>query len=144
MSQHPVPIILAGGVSSRLWPLSDKSLLKLAVEPESGRLLTLLERHLTTFSALGFAEVIIVANPENEATPGSNAETKKREKQIERKEDSRQDKEKFGIEVGAKSGDAQATKNACAASRRGERRVQNPSAATACDCRANANTFATA
>src|SRR5262249_55084017 len=85
-----------------------------------------------------------IANPENETTQHPDAETKKREKHIERKEDSRQNKEKLEIEVGAKSGDAQATKNACAASRRGERRPRNPSAAAACDCCANANTLATA
>ncbi len=63
MTHQPLLIILAGGASSRLWPLSDKSLLKIA--PGSGRLLTLLGRHLATFSALGFEEAVVIANPDN-------------------------------------------------------------------------------
>lgn len=58
MSPSPVLIILAGGVSSRLWPLTDKSLLKFAGVP-------LLQRHLETFARLGFTEAVVVANPEN-------------------------------------------------------------------------------
>lgn len=60
MSQTPVLIILAGGASSRMWPLREKSLLRFGTEP-------LLISQLQRYRALGFTEAIIVANPENAA-----------------------------------------------------------------------------
>jgi bifunctional UDP-N-acetylglucosamine pyrophosphorylase/glucosamine-1-phosphate N-acetyltransferase len=68
MTRQPVLIVLAGGASSRLWPLSDKTLLKLAYSPGAGRLLSLMERHLTTLNQLGFEEGVVVANLENQET----------------------------------------------------------------------------
>ena len=56
----PQLIILAGGASSRMWPLSEKSLLKFGEEP-------LLVMQLRTFAHLGFREVVIVGNPHNAA-----------------------------------------------------------------------------
>lgn len=58
MAQTPVLIILAGGASSRMWPLREKSLLKFGEQP-------LLLSQLSRYQALGLEEVIIVANPEN-------------------------------------------------------------------------------
>lgn len=60
MAQTPVLIILAGGASSRMWPLREKSLLRFGTEP-------LLISQLQRFRALGFNEAVIVANPENHA-----------------------------------------------------------------------------
>jgi NDP-sugar pyrophosphorylase family protein len=57
MSQ-PVVIVLAGGVSSRFWPLRDKLLLPFG--PRS-----LLERHLQCLSRLGCDRMVIVARPDN-------------------------------------------------------------------------------
>jgi NDP-sugar pyrophosphorylase family protein len=57
MSQ-PVAIVLAGGVSSRFWPLRDKLLLPFG--PRS-----LLERHLQCLSQLGCDRMVIVARPDN-------------------------------------------------------------------------------
>jgi bifunctional UDP-N-acetylglucosamine pyrophosphorylase/glucosamine-1-phosphate N-acetyltransferase len=56
MSQ-PVVIVLAGGVSSRFWPLRDKLLLPFG--PRS-----LLERHLSCLSRLGCDRMVIVARPD--------------------------------------------------------------------------------
>lgn len=58
MPQTPVLIILAGGASSRMWPLREKSLLRFGPDP-------LLIAQLKRYQALGFAEAIIVGNPEN-------------------------------------------------------------------------------
>jgi NDP-sugar pyrophosphorylase family protein len=58
MTQIPTLVILAGGGSSRLWPLADKSLIEFAGVP-------LIRRHLEIFNRLGFEEAVIVANPEN-------------------------------------------------------------------------------
>jgi bifunctional UDP-N-acetylglucosamine pyrophosphorylase/glucosamine-1-phosphate N-acetyltransferase len=58
MSQIPVLVILAGGASSRMWPLREKSLMRFGQEP-------LLISQLRRYSALGFAEVILVGNPGN-------------------------------------------------------------------------------
>jgi UDP-N-acetylglucosamine diphosphorylase / glucose-1-phosphate thymidylyltransferase / UDP-N-acetylgalactosamine diphosphorylase / glucosamine-1-phosphate N-acetyltransferase / galactosamine-1-phosphate N-acetyltransferase len=58
--QTPILIILAGGASSRMWPLREKSLLRFGTEP-------LLFSQLRRYQALGFSEVVIVANPENHA-----------------------------------------------------------------------------
>jgi len=59
MAQVPVLIILAGGASSRMWPLREKSLLRFGTEP-------LLVSQLQHSKALGFNEAIIVANPDNQ------------------------------------------------------------------------------
>ncbi len=56
----PVLIILAGGASSRMWPLREKSLLKFGDKP-------LLQTQLERYRALGFRDVVIVGNPENRA-----------------------------------------------------------------------------
>src|SRR5215213_5316832 len=58
MAQTPVLIILAGGASSRMWPLREKSLLRFSTEP-------LLVSQLRRYQALGFTEAIVVGNPEN-------------------------------------------------------------------------------
>jgi NDP-sugar pyrophosphorylase family protein len=60
MTETPVLIILAGGASSRMWPLREKSLMKFGDQP---LLLTQLRRYAT----LGFKEAVIVANAENQA-----------------------------------------------------------------------------
>ncbi|HEX2618688.1 MAG TPA: sugar phosphate nucleotidyltransferase [Phototrophicaceae bacterium] len=56
----PVLIILAGGASSRMWPLREKSLLCFGAEP---LMITQLKRYQT----YGFEQVVIVGNPENES-----------------------------------------------------------------------------
>jgi NDP-sugar pyrophosphorylase family protein len=56
MSQ-PIVLVLAGGVSSRFWPLRDKLLLPLG--PRS-----LLERHLTCLKELGCDRMVIVTRPD--------------------------------------------------------------------------------
>lgn len=58
--QPPILIILAGGASSRMWPLREKSLLRFGTEP-------LLVVQLRRYQALGFGEIVIVANPDNKA-----------------------------------------------------------------------------
>jgi bifunctional UDP-N-acetylglucosamine pyrophosphorylase/glucosamine-1-phosphate N-acetyltransferase len=60
MSQVPQLIILAGGASSRMWPLREKSLIKFGEEP-------LLISQLRNYYRFGFKDVIIVGNPGNEA-----------------------------------------------------------------------------
>lgn len=60
MSGTPTLIILAGGASSRMWPLREKSLLRFGTEP-------LLLSQLRTYESLGFTDVVIVGNPQNEA-----------------------------------------------------------------------------
>jgi NDP-sugar pyrophosphorylase family protein len=57
---HPVAIILAGGANRRFWPLQQKSLLRFGDE-------TILDRHVGALARAGFADVVIVANPANEA-----------------------------------------------------------------------------
>lgn len=59
MSEQPVLIILAGGASSRMWPLREKSLLKFGTEP-------LLISQIQRYRTLGFEQVVIVANPGNQ------------------------------------------------------------------------------
>jgi len=54
----PLLVILAGGASSRMWPLREKSLLRFGLEP-------LLISQLRRYQALGLQDVVIVANPEN-------------------------------------------------------------------------------
>ncbi|MEZ4668838.1 MAG: sugar phosphate nucleotidyltransferase [Anaerolineae bacterium] len=58
MTQSPVLIILAGGASSRMWPLHEKSLLRFGEQP-------LLLSQISRYQALGFDNVVIVANPDN-------------------------------------------------------------------------------
>src|SRR5207247_6343943 len=58
--QSPVAIILAGGANRRFWPLQQKSLLRFGDQ-------TLLDRHVGALAAAGFADVVVVANPANEA-----------------------------------------------------------------------------
>jgi bifunctional UDP-N-acetylglucosamine pyrophosphorylase/glucosamine-1-phosphate N-acetyltransferase len=58
MAQTPVLIVLAGGASSRMWPIREKSLLRFSTEP-------LLVSQLRRYQALGFEEAVVVANPEN-------------------------------------------------------------------------------
>ncbi len=55
----PTLIILAGGASSRMWPLREKSLLRFGTEP-------LLLNQLRRYQALGLTDVIIVGSPSNE------------------------------------------------------------------------------
>lgn len=60
MAQQPVLIILAGGASSRMWPIREKSLLRFGSEP-------LLVSQLQNYRSYGFKHTIIVANPQNKA-----------------------------------------------------------------------------
>jgi bifunctional UDP-N-acetylglucosamine pyrophosphorylase/glucosamine-1-phosphate N-acetyltransferase len=53
----PALIILAGGASSRMWPIREKSLLRFGAEP-------LLAAQLHRYAALGFERAVIVANPD--------------------------------------------------------------------------------
>jgi NDP-sugar pyrophosphorylase family protein len=55
---HPTLIILAGGASSRMWPLREKSLLRFGAHP-------LLIEQLRRYQGLGFTEAVLVGNPEN-------------------------------------------------------------------------------
>jgi UDP-N-acetylglucosamine diphosphorylase / glucose-1-phosphate thymidylyltransferase / UDP-N-acetylgalactosamine diphosphorylase / glucosamine-1-phosphate N-acetyltransferase / galactosamine-1-phosphate N-acetyltransferase len=59
MSDTPILIILAGGASSRMWPLKEKSLLKFGQDP-------LILSQLQRYAVLGFKEAIIIGNPENQ------------------------------------------------------------------------------
>ncbi len=54
----PTLIVLAGGASSRMWPLREKSLIRFGESP-------LLLDQLRRYQALGFARAVIVANPGN-------------------------------------------------------------------------------
>ncbi len=56
----PVLVILAGGASSRMWPLREKSLMRFGTEP-------LLLGQLRRYHLLGFTEAVVVGNPENHA-----------------------------------------------------------------------------
>jgi UDP-N-acetylglucosamine diphosphorylase / glucose-1-phosphate thymidylyltransferase / UDP-N-acetylgalactosamine diphosphorylase / glucosamine-1-phosphate N-acetyltransferase / galactosamine-1-phosphate N-acetyltransferase len=58
MATAPVLVILAGGVSSRMWPLAEKSLLRFGRE-------TLMASQLRRYQELGFRRGVIIANPEN-------------------------------------------------------------------------------
>ena len=57
MAESPVLIVLAGGASSRMWPLREKSLLRFGTEP-------LLISQLRRYQTLGFSEAVVVGNPE--------------------------------------------------------------------------------
>ena len=58
MAQQPVLIILAGGASSRMWPLKEKSLLRFGKSP-------LIISQLQQYRELGFERAVIVGNPAN-------------------------------------------------------------------------------
>jgi len=58
--RSPLLVILAGGASSRLWPLEEKSLIEFMGRP-------LLSIQLERYYQLGLTEAVIVANPENES-----------------------------------------------------------------------------
>jgi bifunctional UDP-N-acetylglucosamine pyrophosphorylase/glucosamine-1-phosphate N-acetyltransferase len=60
MDHQPVLIVLAGGASSRMWPIREKSLLRFGAEP-------LLVAQLRRSIALGLQHVIVVANPDSQA-----------------------------------------------------------------------------
>jgi UDP-N-acetylglucosamine diphosphorylase / glucose-1-phosphate thymidylyltransferase / UDP-N-acetylgalactosamine diphosphorylase / glucosamine-1-phosphate N-acetyltransferase / galactosamine-1-phosphate N-acetyltransferase len=55
----PTLIILAGGASSRMWPLREKSLIRFGADP-------LLLTQLHNYRKLGVERVVVVGNPENE------------------------------------------------------------------------------
>ena len=59
MSVNPVVIILAGGASSRMWPMREKSLLRFGDAP-------LLQFQLERYATLGIEQVVIVGNPTNQ------------------------------------------------------------------------------
>jgi UDP-N-acetylglucosamine diphosphorylase / glucose-1-phosphate thymidylyltransferase / UDP-N-acetylgalactosamine diphosphorylase / glucosamine-1-phosphate N-acetyltransferase / galactosamine-1-phosphate N-acetyltransferase len=65
MSTLPTLIILAGGASSRMWPIREKSLLPFGLPDGSAPPLLLAK--LAEYQALGFSRVVIVGNPENQA-----------------------------------------------------------------------------
>jgi NDP-sugar pyrophosphorylase family protein len=54
----PLLVVLAGGASSRLWPLEEKSLIKFMGRP-------LLALQLENYARLGLREVVVIGNPEN-------------------------------------------------------------------------------
>jgi NDP-sugar pyrophosphorylase family protein len=54
-------IVLAGGANRRFWPLTQKSLLRFGDE-------TLLDRHVASLARAGVEDVIVLGNPDNEAT----------------------------------------------------------------------------
>ncbi len=56
MSQ-PIVLVLAGGVSSRFWPLRDKLLIEFGSQ-------SLLERHLRALSELGCDRIVVVTRPD--------------------------------------------------------------------------------
>ncbi len=58
MAQMPILVVLAGGTSSRMWPLREKLLLRFGTEP-------LLISQLRRFQALGLQEAVIIASPGN-------------------------------------------------------------------------------
>ncbi|MEO8392415.1 MAG: sugar phosphate nucleotidyltransferase [Chloroflexota bacterium] len=58
MAQMPILVVLAGGSSSRMWPLREKLLLRFGTEP-------LLSSQLRRFQSLGIQEAVVIANPGN-------------------------------------------------------------------------------
>jgi NDP-sugar pyrophosphorylase family protein len=54
---QPVVLVLAGGVSSRFWPLRDKLLIQFGAQ-------SLLERHLHALAELGCDRIVIVTRPD--------------------------------------------------------------------------------
>ena len=63
MAQMPILVVLAGGSSSRMWPLREKLLMRFGTEP-------LLISQLRRFQALGLQEVVIIATPATPRTCG--------------------------------------------------------------------------
>ena len=59
--QAPVVIVLAGGANRRFWPLTQKSLLRFGDE-------TLLDRHVAALARAGVEDVIVLGNPDNDAS----------------------------------------------------------------------------
>jgi len=84
-----------------------------------------------------------IANAENQATSHPNAETKNSEEEIQREKNVQQNEQKCEIDVGGRRGNAEATKNAAAGSRRGACSIRNLTAAATRDCRANTTASAT-
>ena len=60
----PVVLVLAGGVSSRFWPLRDKLLIEFGSQ-------SLLERHLRALSELGCDRIVVVTRPDLAETIGA-------------------------------------------------------------------------
>lgn len=58
MATTPILIILAGGASSRMWPLREKSLIRFGQS-------SLLETQLGRYESLGFDKAVLVGNPDN-------------------------------------------------------------------------------
>src|SRR4051812_39907582 len=56
---QPTVIVLAGGVSNRFWPLSDKLFVRLGSQ-------NLLERHLYALRKLGCERFVVIARPDNQ------------------------------------------------------------------------------
>jgi NDP-sugar pyrophosphorylase family protein len=54
-------IVLAGGANRRFWPLTQKSLLRFGDQ-------TLLDRHVAALARAGVEDVVVVGNPDNQAT----------------------------------------------------------------------------
>ena len=54
---RPIVLVLAGGISSRFWPLHDKLLIPFGSQ-------TLLERHLVALSDLGCSRIVVVTRPD--------------------------------------------------------------------------------
>jgi bifunctional UDP-N-acetylglucosamine pyrophosphorylase/glucosamine-1-phosphate N-acetyltransferase len=54
---QPVVLVLAGGVSSRFWPLRDKLLIEFGAH-------SLLERHLLALANLGCDRIVVVTRPD--------------------------------------------------------------------------------
>lgn len=54
----PILVVLAGGASSRMWPLREKSLIRFGAHP-------LLAEQFSRYAALGFREAVLVASPSN-------------------------------------------------------------------------------
>ena len=58
MAQMPILVVLAGGASSRMWPLREKLLMRFGTEP-------LLISQLRRFQALGLQGQFIYVDPES-------------------------------------------------------------------------------
>ncbi|MCC6803978.1 MAG: NTP transferase domain-containing protein [Anaerolineae bacterium] len=57
-AQLPILVVLAGGASSRMWPLREKLLLRFGTEP-------LLVSQLRRFQTFGLQEAVVIASPSN-------------------------------------------------------------------------------
>lgn len=58
MAQLPILVVLAGGTSSRMWPLREKLMMRFGTEP-------LLIGQIRRFQAFGIREAVIIASPHN-------------------------------------------------------------------------------